>query len=71
MRIVYARQGDTVDALIWRELGATAGLVEQVLAHNRGLASLGPVLPTGTRVEIPERENAASTPILPTLQLWD
>ena len=68
--IVIARQGDTVDALCWRELGVTRGMVETVYAMNRGLAALGPILPLGTIVRLPERPRVAA-PLLPTVQLWD
>ena len=71
MPTVRSLQGDTVDALCWRELGATTGVVEAVLELNRDLADLGPVLPTGTLVRLPERSAATSTPTLPTQQLWD
>ena len=71
MPAVRSRQGDTVDALCWRELGATTSVVEAVLELNRDLADLGPVLPTGTLVRLPERSATTSTPTLPTQQLWD
>lgn len=64
-------QGDTVDALCWRELGATTGVVEAVLELNRDLADLGPILPTGTLVQLPDRSPATTTPVIPTQQLWD
>jgi len=67
---VLARQGDTVDGICWRELGATTGVVEQVLELNRGIADLGPVLPEGTPVVLPER-NTVTAPVLSTIQLWD
>ena len=70
MPSVRARQGDTVDALCWRELGATRGVVETVYALNRGLAAFGPILPAGTLVVLPERRTVRA-PTLPTIQLWD
>lgn len=70
MRTVLARQADTVDAICWRELGATTGVVEQVLELNRGLAVIGPVLPEGTPVVLPDR-SAVTAPILSPIQLWD
>jgi phage tail protein X len=70
MATVLARQGDTVDGICWRELGATTGVVEQVLELNRGIADLGPVLPEGTPVVLPER-SAVTAPVLSTIQLWD
>ena len=67
---VYARQGDTVDAICWRTFGATAGGVETVYDMNRGLAALGPVLPMGTPVVLPDAQDVG-TRVLATLQLWD
>lgn len=71
MRVV-ALQGDTIDALCHRHLGATAGLVEQVLALNYGISLHGPVLPMGTLVELPDvpapSTGAAERPLI---QLWD
>lgn len=66
---VYAHQGDTVDALCWRHLGRTAGVVEQVLESNRGLAAKGPVLPHGTVVDLPAPAAAAAAQA-PLVQLW-
>lgn len=62
-------QGDTVDALCWRHFGRTAGLVELVYELNPGLADLGPVLPSGLAVTLPEKP--AHKPNAPLLQLWD
>lgn len=66
---VIAHQGDTVDSLCWRHLGNSAA-VEQVFDDNPGLAALGPVLPEGTAVTLPD---AAETPAAgkKLLQLWD
>jgi phage tail protein X len=69
--IVRSLQGDTLDALCWRELGATAGVVEAVLELNRDLAEQGLTLPTGTRVVLPERSPATVTPLIAIQQLWD
>jgi phage tail protein X len=57
---VSAHQGDTLDLLCWRHLGTTAGVVEAALQLNPGLADLGPVLPEGQAVTLPDRP--ASTP---------
>lgn len=70
MATVLARQGDTVDGLCWRELGATTGVVEQVLELNRGIADIGPILPEGTPVVLPDRANV-SAPVLSNIKLWD
>ncbi len=66
---VYARQNDTVDAICWRHLGATAGVVEQTLELNPSLAGQGAVLAPGTLVSLPD-----SVPVQTdrkTVKLWD
>ncbi|SER25849.1 P2-like prophage tail protein X [Azotobacter beijerinckii] len=68
MAAVIAHQGDTLDALCWRHYGRTAGVVEAVLEANPGLADLGPILPHGQRVTLPEQ---APQPQTQTVQLWD
>lgn len=66
---VRAVQGDTVDLICWRHYGRTAGIAEQVLDANPGLADLGPVLPIGTLVTLPEQP---ATPVqINRLKLWD
>mgnify|MGYP001044142018 FL=1 len=69
MRTVIARQGDTLDALIWREAGLTASDIARVLEVNPGLADLGPVLPIGTHVRLPATTSQPQTRTL--IQLWD
>ncbi|MET0322544.1 MAG: tail protein X [Duganella sp.] len=66
---VRSQQNDTVDALCWRHLGRTAGMVEQVLELNPGLADYGPLLPSGIEVTMPAAP--AKKPNAPLLQLWD
>lgn len=61
-------QGDTVDRICQRVYGRTAGVTEQVLITNQGLADLGPVLPMGTLITLPEQAPQAESPML---QLWD
>jgi len=65
---VTAHQHDTVDALCWRRLGQTRGVVERVLELNPGLAALGPILPHGTPVNLPLTAPAA--PPAPLIHLW-
>lgn len=67
---VRSVQGDTVDLLCLRHLGTTGnGVVEATYAANPGLASLGPVLPTGTLVTLAEAPQASATAA--TINLWD
>ena len=67
--IVRANQGDTIDNLCWRHLGSVDP-VETVLLLNPGLAAIGPILPEGTVVNLPEATQAAA-PSAPIIQLWD
>lgn len=65
---VRAHQGDTVDAICWRHYGRTAGVTEQVLLANPGLADFGPTLPHGTLVELPD---ITTPPQKRMVNLWD
>lgn len=48
-------EGVVLDLLLHRKYGVRGReLVEQTLVLNPGLASLGPVLPLGTRVLLPD-----------------
>ncbi|WP_442489393.1 tail protein X [Halomonas litopenaei] len=67
-RTVRARQRDTVDAICYRAYGRTQGVTEQVLKANPGLADLGPILPHGTLVTLPDIVQLPSRE--PTIQLW-
>lgn len=66
---VRAQQGDTLDSLCWRHLGSSAA-VEAALELNPGLAALGPILPNGQPVTLPDAAPAA-TAGKTLLQLWD
>lgn len=70
MATVSAHAGETVDAICWRALGRTRGVTEQVLALNPGLAALGPRLPAGTQVLLPDAA-ALAPAVRETIQLWD
>ncbi|WP_439668367.1 Bacteriophage P2 tail protein GPX [Cupriavidus necator] len=65
---VRTLQGDTVDAVCQRVYGRTAGVTEAVLAANPGLADLGPVLPHGTVIDLPD---TFPQPAVQRVQLWD
>ena len=66
---VRAQQGDTVDALCWRHLRRTRGVVEQTFELNPGLAEYGAILPHGLAVKLPEPVSEPTT--VPTVNLWD
>ena len=61
-------QGDTLDLILFRHYGYTAGITEQVLNLNPGLAALGPVLPAGTFINMPAAPTQAEQPLI---QLWE
>lgn len=63
-------QGDTFDALLWRERSLGPADWPAVLQLNPGLAALGPILPLGTVVIVPETVTP-TTPTLSLVQLWD
>ena len=69
MPTVIANQGDTVDAICWRQYGRTAGVTEAVLDANPGLADLGPVSPHGTAVTLPDAAPQAEQRQM--VNLWD
>ncbi len=61
-------QGDTVDSVCQRIYGRTAGVTEKVFEANPGLADLGPVLPHGTVIDLPD---TPPQPAVQRVQLWD
>jgi phage tail protein X len=67
--IYYSRQGDMLDEICWRHYGQQSGAVEAVLLANHGLADYGPVIPTNTRIVLPQLSSpeAQDEPI----RLWD
>lgn len=67
---VRSQQGDTLDALVFRYLGASSGYVEQALAINPALAALGAVLPAGTMVTLPDAMEAP-TGARDSISLWE
>lgn len=67
---VAALQNEPLDALVWRVTGATAGIFEQVLALNEGIADLGPLLPEGYRVTLPVVSAKPATEHK-IVQLWE
>ncbi len=67
---VRSQQGDTLDALVFRYLGASSGYVEQALTLNPSLAALGAVLPAGTMVTLPDAVEAP-TSARDSISLWE
>jgi len=65
----YSKEGETVDGICWNYYGKTAGVVETVLATNRGLASYGAVLPAGVVIELPEISSSSTDKTVQ--RLWE
>ncbi len=64
-----SKQNDVLDDVVSRFYGDTANrIVEIVLEANPGLADLGPVLPAGVDIELPDRPATAAKTIT---RLWD
>lgn len=58
-----------VDMICRRAYGDESGYVEKVLEANPGLAALGPVLPIGTKLVLPDIPRTA--PERQIVSLWD
>ena len=65
-----ALQNEPLDALVSRVLKAGSGVVEQVLALNRGIADIAQALPEGHLVTLP-LITAAAVPENRIINLWD
>jgi len=68
---VRARDGDTLDALIWRERGLGPADLPFVLAANPGIAARGPILPKGLPVNLPAIAAPAVAARTDVVNLWD
>lgn len=68
--VYVAKDGDMVDEICWRfyAAGQQPLSVERVYSENQGLAELGPVLPAGTQVTLPDLPEPESTPLI---RIWD
>ncbi|VVN96079.1 hypothetical protein PS834_02278 [Pseudomonas fluorescens] len=70
MRRVRSIAGDSVNLLLYRELGRCDDAAEETLWRlNPGLAEQGPVLPAGVWVIVPEMDaqQGVATPV----SAWD
>ncbi len=68
MTTYTTKQGDMIDAICGRFYGYSSGAVESVLEANRDLAELGPELPAGIVIVLPDlTPPAAAQPV----RLWD
>lgn len=58
------KAGETVDLACHRYYGRTAQVSEAVLAANRGVAALGPILPVGTVLLMPPAPVSKARPLV-------
>lgn len=55
MSVIYrTKQGDVLDAIVFKHYERQAGVLEKVFEANRKLASYGPVLPAGVLITLPD-----------------
>ncbi len=66
MEATRSMDGETVDLIALRVYGDTS-MSSAVLEANPGLSALGPVLPRGTKIALPEKQ----TPTKTGVNLWD
>lgn len=52
--IYRTKQGDVLDAVVFKYYEGQAGALEQVLEANKGLVKHGPILPAGLAVVLPD-----------------
>ena len=72
MATIYrTRQGEVLDLICLRHYRTQVGVVERVLEANPGLCERGPVLPTGTRITLPDIATATAPAAAATIKLWD
>lgn len=67
--VYVASEGDTLDLIAFRRYGTVAA-VRHVQAANPDLTALGPRLPAGTRIRVPEIEVTPEDEA-EVVQLWD
>jgi phage tail protein X len=62
------KENDMLDAICFKFYGRQSKAVEIVLEANRGLADVGPVLPLGLIIELPE---IPAVDTVAAIRLWD
>lgn len=68
MSVTYrTKQGDVLDAVVFKYYAGQTGALEQVLIANRGLAASGAVLPAGIAVTLPDLPKPKSKE---SIRLW-
>lgn len=69
-QVYKTSDGDVVDQIAWRQYGGVdSDILRAVLEANPGLSDMGPVLPSGVRITLPDIQAPASTK--KALALWD
>lgn len=68
---IITGQNDMVDLIALRHYGDEAGYTEAIYDANPGLADLGPILPMGTTVFLPDLPRPDTTPTVQLVSLWD
>lgn len=67
-QLYVTQQFDEIDAICWRYYGRTQQTVEVVLEANPGLADLGPILPDGLVISLPDLPAPSTSE---TVRIWD
>ena len=65
--IYRTKDGDMVDHICYKHYGS-GHMTSVVLQENTGLAELGPVLPAGIEITLPQ--NSPQNPIKKPIRLW-
>lgn len=62
------KDGDVLDAVCFKHYAGRLGATEAVYEANPGLADIGPILPAGLIINLPELPEVATAQ---TIKLWD
>lgn len=66
-----SKQGDVLDRICFAQYGAcTSDTLNAVLDANYGLADLGPILPAGVQITLPDQAPVTAPPSA-GVSLWD
>ena len=71
MATYRTKDGDMLDQICLSFYGQAQGSTEQVLDRNPRLADLGPLLPAGIVVELPETTEISIETQQQQIRLWD
>jgi len=65
-----SKQGDTLDEIAWRQYGAVSSdMLTRIMDANPGLADLGPIIPAGVIILLPDAPETST--IKAGVTLWD